>query len=81
METKGIFPLQDREISILHDLGWNSGFGYRDEWDWWRGDAEPYRDPDNDTTRLLLMRHVLIIRATLDAASEISKKILKDFQK
>jgi hypothetical protein len=67
----GIFPISDREANILHDLGWNSGFGWRDEWDWWRD-----KDPDADETRIDLVRHVIAIREAVAAGEQLAKKIL-----
>jgi hypothetical protein len=74
-DTK-IFPISDREADLLHELGWNSGFGWRTEWDWWHRSKE-IDQRDDDANRLLLMRHVLFIRAAVKAAEDHAKRMLK----
>jgi len=69
MFIKGIFPITKRESEVLHDLGWQSGFGWKDEWDWWPQDA-PHSETDNPTVRARLVEHITMIRAFADRADK-----------
>lgn len=55
----GIFPIRSDEAAVLHDMGWSSGFGWRDEWDWWKGECE---DADTPETRRALIEDLTVIR-------------------
>ena len=60
-----IFPIEEHESEILHQLGWSSGYGWRDEWDWWRTalpDDKQMESRDWESTKELLLRHITILR-------------------
>ena len=71
----GIFPITEREADILHDLKWQSGFGWREEWDWWPHDRE-HESTMDEAVRLTLVRHVLSIRASVRAAEDLARRVL-----
>jgi hypothetical protein len=71
----GIFPITEREAAVLHDLKWQSGFGWRDEWDWWPHDQD-HTAADDESVRLMLIRHVLSIRASVRAAEDLALRVL-----
>lgn len=71
----GIFPLTEREAAVLHDLKWQSGFGWREEWDWWPHDMS-VEAAEDETVRLRLVHHVTSIRAAVAAAEELAKRVL-----
>ena len=73
--SQGIFPITDREAAILHDLKWQSGFGWRDEWDWWPHDME-HEFAEEEAVRLRLVRHVLSIRAAVAAGEDLARRVL-----
>jgi len=35
-ETKDVFPITDYELDKMHDLDWESGYGCRTQFDWFR---------------------------------------------
>lgn len=71
-----VFPISEREADILHDLGWNSGFGWRDCWDWWHADND-IASSESDETKLRLMSHLVAIRAAVAAAEQLAANILR----
>ena len=73
--SQGIFPITEREAYILHDLKWQSGFGWRDEWDWWPHDMD-CSVAEEEVVRLRLVRHVLSIRAAVTAGEDLAKRVL-----
>ena len=72
---KGLFPISQREASILHDLGWHSGFGWDREFDWWHGD-DPSESADSEETQLKLVRHVTVIREAFAVGEQMAKQAL-----
>jgi hypothetical protein len=38
-DIEGIFPISDEEADALHARGWNSGYGWATEWDWWKDES------------------------------------------
>lgn len=73
--SDGIFPITEREAAVLHDLKWQSGFGWRDEWDWWPS-GMPHEATEYEAVRMRLVRDVLGIRAAVAAAEELARKVL-----
>ena len=71
----GIFPITEREADILHDLKWQSGCGWRDEWDWWPRDHD-HTAAEDEAVRLTLVRHVLSIREAVRAAEDLAQRVL-----
>jgi|18_taG_2_1085343.scaffolds.fasta_scaffold29835_4 hypothetical protein len=73
-EQEGVFPISDCESDVLHDLGWCSGFGWKEEWDWWHVDTpeeQHMESRDWDTTKLRLYEHIASIRQARKQADSI----------
>lgn len=73
----GLFPISESESRILHELGWNSGYGWQNEWDWWFLN-NPLDSRDDEETKLALIRHIAHIREFRDEADKAVKLYLKD---
>ena len=59
-ELDEIFPISDSEADALHAKGWNSGYGWATEYDWWRDDP-----PELDSTKHDLRVALTAIRTAL----------------
>jgi len=78
-QIEGIFPIEDSEAAQLHDIGWSSGYGWRNEWDWWWEDQprdDHMESRDTDETKLRFLVHIKTIRAVRNAADELTAKLL-----
>lgn len=66
-----IFPISASEAEVLHQLGWCSGYGWEEEWDWWPDGNFELRD--NSETHEKLIRQIMILRAFKEEATRAAK--------
>lgn len=64
-----IFPITKNEAEVLHSLGWESGFGWEDQWDWWIMGEGP-SSAENADVRLRLVEHLTKIRHYRNRAAQ-----------
>ena len=78
--SEGVFPIERHEASLLHDLGWQSGFGWKDEWDWWPSGGT-LEDRDDLDVRCRFVKHLLLIREARKAADSVAAAIIAGIHK
>lgn len=56
-----IFPITQEEADLLHNLGWNSGYAWESNFDWWFKN-DPCETSERTKTQMMLMEHIVTIR-------------------
>lgn len=76
-QQEDIFPISSNEAAALHDMGWSSGYGWRNQWDWWKSDMDEERAMDSrnwDCTKRDFYAALVAIRTARNAADEIVRQ-------
>lgn len=66
-KSEGMFPITAKERDFLHDLGWQSGYGWENEWDWWFLNAD-FDRRDSIAIQCQFIEAVATLRKTLEIA-------------
>ncbi|MCG8670228.1 MAG: hypothetical protein MI867_12495 [Pseudomonadales bacterium] len=76
-EINGIFPIAELEAEVLHSLGWASGYGWENNFDWWL-DGDGWESAKLEETKFKLIRHIMIIRQFRDESMLAAKKYIRN---